>query len=310
MRNIFVNEIQKIMREDPDVVFVSAECGFNVVEGLAAEFPDRYYNTGIAEQSMVGTAAGMALRGLKPVGYTMAMFLAMRAYEQIRVDVAYQNLPVILAGVIPGYGYGNSGTTHHSIEDTAILRVLPNMTVVYTSCETDVRAAARLAVNYGNPIYIGLGRNNPDYNPDYNQTDFEIGKSIRLTDGRDAALFATGVMLPEAMGAYHLLKEKGINISVYNMHTVKPLDTEAVKKAAAECGTVYTLEEENIIGGLGGAIAELIAESDEINCRFKRFGVPDTYGNGSGSIAWLRKQAGIDAASVSNGIEKHLKGKN
>lgn len=307
MRNIFVNEMQQIMREDKDVVFVSAECGFNVVEGLAAEFPDRYYNTGIAEQSMVGTVAGIALRGLKPVGYTMAMFLTMRAYEQIRVDVAYQDLPVVLAGVIPGYGYGNAGTTHHSIEDTAILRVLPNMTVVYTSCETDVRAAARLAVNYGKPIYVGLGRNNPAFQPDYTREDFQIGKAIRLTTGKDAALFATGVMLPEAMAAYEKLKTKGIDISVYNMHTVKPLDVDAVENAAKECGVVYTLEEENIIGGLGGAVSELIAESDSISCRFKRFGVPDTYGQGSGSIAWLRKQARIDAESVAMGIEEHLR---
>ena len=307
MRNIFVNEIQQIMREDSDVVFVSAECGFNVVEGLAAEFPDRYYNTGIAEQSMVGTVAGMALRDLKPVGYTMAMFLTMRAYEQIRVDIAYQNLPVVLAGVIPGYGYGNSGTTHHSIEDTAILRVLPNMTVVYTSCETDVRAAARLAVNYKKPIYIGLGRNNSDYQPGYSQRDFQFGEAIRLTDGKDAALFATGVMVPEAMSAYQKLKAKGIHISVYNMHTVKPLDTQTVRKAAEESGVIYTLEEENVIGGLGGAVAEFLAESDDIHCRFRRFGVPDTYGRGSGSISWLRKQAGIDAESVAGRIEKHLK---
>ena len=115
-------------------------------------------------------------------------------------------------------------------------------------------------------------------------------------------------MLTEAMGAYEILKEKGINVSVYNMHTVKPLDVEAVKAAAKTCGVIYTLEEENVIGGLGGALAELIAESDDINCRFKRFGVPDTYGQGSGSIAWLRKKAGIDAQSVAFGIEKHLKG--
>ena len=152
MRNIFVNEMQRIMREDERVVFLSAECGFSVVEALEAEFPGRFYNTGIAEQSLVGTAAGMALRGVRPVAYTMAMFLTMRAYEQIRVDVAYQNLPVILAGVIPGYGYGNSGTTHHVIEDAAIMRVLPNMTVVYPGCETDVRAAAHQALAMARPI--------------------------------------------------------------------------------------------------------------------------------------------------------------
>ena len=307
MRNIFVSEIQNIMREDPDVVFVSAECGFNVVEGLAAEFPERFYNTGIAEQSMVGVAAGMALRGLKPVAYTMAMFLTMRAYEQIRVDVAYQKLPVILAGVIPGYGYGNSGTTHHAIEDAAILRALPNMTVVYTSCETDVRAAARLAVKYGRPVYIGLGRNDPAYTPGYAQADFRFGEAIRLTDGKDAALFATGVMVPAAMEARRLLKERGIALSVYNMHTIKPLDERALLAAAEECGVIYTLEEENVIGGLGGAAAEFLAERDGLACRFRRFGVPDTYGEGSGSSAWLRKQAGIDAPSVAAAIEKHLR---
>lgn len=307
MRNIFVNEIQKIMGEDEKVVFISAECGFNVVEALAEEFPTRFYNTGIAEQSLIGTSAGVALRGLKPVAYTMAMFMTMRAYEQIRVDVAYQQLPVVLAGVIPGLGYGNSGTTHHSIEDAAILRALPNMTVLYTSCETDVRAAARLAVNYGKPIYIGLGRNDPNYQATYGADVFEIGKAIQLTNGNDAALFATGVMVREAIKAQQILTERGIRISVYNMHTIKPLDAEAVTDAAARCGTVFTLEEENIIGGLGGAVAELIAEDDSIRCRFKRFGVPDTYGEASGSIAWLHKHYGIDGESVADRIEAFLK---
>ena len=306
MRNIFVNEIQKIMREDDKVVFISAECGFNVVEGLQEEFPNRFFNTGIAEQSLIGTCAGVALRGLKPVAYTMAMFMTMRAYEQIRVDVAYQNLPVVLAGVIPGLGYGNSGTTHHSIEDTAILRTLPNMTVLYTSCETDVRAAARLAVQYGKPIYIGLGRNNPNYQASYGSEAFQIGKAIRLTDGDDAAIFTTGVMVAEAMEAQRLLAERGIHISVYNMHTVKPLDEDAVRAAAKRCGTVFTLEEENIVGGLGGAVAELIAEDDSIRCRFKRFGVPDTYGEASGSIAWLHKYYQIDAESVADRIQEFI----
>ena len=306
MRNIFVNEIQKIMREDDKVVFISAECGFNVVESLEAEFPGRFYNTGIAEQSLIGTCAGVALRGLKPVAYTMAMFMTMRAYEQIRVDVAYQQTPVILAGVIPGLGYGNSGTTHHSIEDAAILRVLPNMTVTYTSCETDVRAAARQAVNYGKPIYIGLGRNNPAYQAPYGQDEFKIGRAIRLSDGDDAAIFATGVMVPEAMEASRLLAGRGIHVSVYNMHTIKPLDEAAVREAAARCGTIFTLEEESIIGGLGGAVAELLAESDDMHCRFKRFGIRDTYGKASGSIPWLRRQYGIDAQNVSDQIESYL----
>ena len=307
MRNIFVDEMNRIMREDSRVVFLSAECGFNVVESLAAEFPDRYYNLGIAEQSLVGTAAGVALRGLKPVAYTMAMFLTMRAYEQIRVDVAYQNLPVILAGVIPGLGYGNSGPTHHSIEDAAIMRVLPNMTVIYPGQAIDVRAAARQALQMEGPCYIGLGRASAGLDVSYTAAQFQIGKAIQMTDGRDAAVFAYGAMLPVAVEAAKLLEKQGVSLRVYNMHTVKPLDTAAVASAATECGTILTLEEENIIGGLGGAAAEYLAEHSELACRFKRLGIPDTYGTAAGRQAWLHKQYGIDADSVAEAVKEILR---
>ena len=303
MRNIFVNEMQRIMREDERVVFLSAECGFSVVEGLEAEFPERYYNLGIAEQSLVGTAAGVALRGLKPVAYTMAMFLTMRAYEQIRVDVAYQNLPVVLAGVIPGYGYGNSGTTHHVIEDAAIMRVLPNMTVVYPGCETDVRAAAHQALALDGPIYIGLGRAPAGLEVPYGTERFRIDRAIQVTAGRDAAVFAYGAMLPVAMEAAKLLAKDGVGLRVYNMHTVKPLDTEAVAEAAAECGAVLTLEEQNIIGGLGGAVAEYLAERDDIRCRFKRLGTPDVY-TAAGRQTWIHEHLGIDAKGVAASVKE------
>jgi len=306
MRNIFVDEMNRIMREDSRVVFLSAECGFNVVEGLAEEFPDRYYNVGIAEQSLVGTAAGVALRGLKPVAYTMAMFLTMRAYEQIRVDVAYQNLPVILAGVIPGLGYGNSGPTHHSIEDVAIMRVLPNMTVIYPGHEVDVRAVAHQALRMDSPCYIGIGRAPAGLEVPYTAEQFQIGKAIQITDGSDAAIFAYGAMLPVAVEAAKLLKEHGALLRIYNMHTIKPLDVAAVVCAAAECGVILTLEEENIIGGLGGAIAEYITEQG-LSCRFKRLGVPDTYGTGTGCQAWLHKQYEIDADSVARAVKEMLK---
>ncbi len=306
MRNIFVDEINRIMRADSRVVFLSAECGFNVTEGLEAEFPDRCYNLGIAEQSLVGTAAGVALRGLKPVAYTMAMFLTMRAYEQIRVDVAYQNLPVILAGVIPGMGYGNSGPTHHSIEDAAIMRVLPNMTVIYPGHEVDVRAAAHQALQMDGPCYIGLGRAPAGLEVPYTVEQFQIGKAIQVTDGKDAAIFAYGAMLPVAVDAAKLLKAQGVALRVYNMHTIKPLDIVAITCAATECGVILTLEEENIIGGLGGAVAEYIAEQG-LSCRFKRLGVPDTYGTGTGRQAWLHTQYGIDAASVVETVKGMLK---
>lgn len=304
MRNIFVDEMQRIMRKDNRVVFLSAECGFNVVEGLEAEFPERFYNLGIAEQSLVGTAAGVALRGLRPVAYTMAMFLTMRAYEQIRVDIAYQNLPIILAGVIPGLGYGNSGPTHHSIEDAAIMRVLPNMTVVYPGNEVDVRAVAHQALELSSPCYIGLCRAPADMKVLYTMEQFQIGKAIQMTDGIDAAVFAYGAMLPVAIEAADRLKKSGISLRVYNMHTLKPLDSQAIECAAKECGSIFTLEEENIIGGLGGAVAEYLAEHQTIKCRFKRLGVPDTYGKASGRQTWLHSQYGIDVESVAAAVRE------
>lgn len=304
MRGIFVDEIARVMRENSKVVFLTAESGFNLTEGLAEEFPERYYNLGIAEQSLIGTAAGMALRGFRPIAYTMAVFLTMRAYEQIRVDVAYQNLPVVLAGVLPGLGYGNSGPTHHSIEDTAIMRVLPNMTVVYPGHEAGVRGAVRQALRLEGPCYIGLSRAPGKMETPCSQENFELGRAVKILDGNDAAVFAYGAMLPVAIHTSRCLREQGIALRVYDMHTIKPLDTEAVSCAAKECGAVVTLEEESVIGGLGGAVAEYLAEHRELNCRFKRLGIPDTYGEAAGSQQWLQKQYGIDASAAADTIRR------
>jgi transketolase len=306
MRNLFVDEVNKIMREDEKIIFVSAECGFSVVEKLQEEFPDRFYNVGIAEQSLVGTTAGMALRGLKPVAYTMAMFLSMRAFEQIRIDVVYQKLPVLLAAVIPGLGYGNAGTTHHSIEDAALMRVLPGLNVIYPSCETDVRVLTRQVFAKAEPCYLGLGRAPLDYTVDYVESDIQIGKSIRLSDGKDAAIIATGSMVSVAVRAKDRLKKEGINISVYNMHTLKPLDIDSIRQASIECGTVFTLEEASIIGGLGGAVAEYLAEQRDLNPAFLRLGIRDFYPDASGTIPWLYKHFGIDVESVTNSVKEAL----
>jgi transketolase len=308
VRTIFVDELTKIAREDKRIVFLMSECGFSVTEHFEEEFPGRFYNTGIAEQSLVGTAAGVALRGLRPIAYNMAMFLTMRAYEQIRVDVCYQNLPVILAGVGPGLGYGAAGTTHHSIEDVAIMRVLPNLTIVFPACELDVRQAARQAVALGRPCYIGLGRAPRQLTVPYSADMFQIGKAIRMTEGNDAAVFAYGSMIPIAIDAADLLKKEGLVLRVYNMHTIKPLDKDAIDEAVRDCGVIFSLEEENIIGGLGGAIAEYIAEKDGIQCRFRRLGIPDMYLDKAGSYSWLLKQFGLDAGGIVKSIKSVVQG--
>lgn len=303
MRTVFISEVAKLMRNDERIVFLMAECGFNVVEELQAEFPSRFFNTGIAEQSLVSVAAGIALRGLKPIAYTMSSFLSMRAFEQIRIDVAYQNLPVILAGVIPGLGYGNSGPTHYAIEDTALMRVLPNMTVVYPGNEVDVRACARQVMSLNAPCYIGLARAPAHFSTPYSDSCFQIGRAIQITEGRHAALFTYGAMLPVTLKAAEQLQKKGILARVYNIHTIKPLDTAAIAEAAVECGVVFSVEEESIIGGLGGAIAEFLAEDFTYPCVFKRIGIPDTYGNTTGTQRWLQRQFCIDAPSIVSAVE-------
>lgn len=306
MRNIFVKEVEKMMEYNKEIVFLTAESGFSVVESLQAKYPDRFYNLGIAEQSLVTTATGVALRGLKPIAYTMAMFLSMRAYEQIRVDVTYQNIPVILAGIIPGLGYGNAGPTHHSIEDAAILRVLPNMTVMYPSCEIDVIAATHQIIDYGKPCYIGLGRNPANYKANYDESAFTIGKAIRIRDGKDVAIITYGSVLPNVVKAAELLETQGIIARIINMHTIKPLDTKCIEEAINDCGVIITAEEESIIGGLGGAVAEFLAELDNKDYRFKRLGIPDTYGETTGSHTYMQRLYHIDAEGIANSVRSFL----
>jgi transketolase len=306
MRNLFIRALGEQARTDRRILLLTAECGYSVTEGFAGEFPDRYYNLGIAEQSLVGTAAGAALRGLKPVAYTMAMFLAMRAYEQIRVDLCYQNLPVILAGVGPGLSYGAAGTTHHATEDAAILRALPNLTIVYPSCEADVRGALTTALTLPGPSYIGLARASREFSVSYGPGEFRLGKALPLTEGNDAALFSHGAMLPTALAAAATLGREGLALRVYNLHTLKPLDREEILAAARDCGAVFTLEEENIIGGLGSAAAECLAEASS-GAIFRRLGIPDRYPDAAGSQAWLLRQYGIDAEGVADSIREVLR---
>ncbi len=307
MRNIFADEIYSIMGSDEKVVFLSAESGFGVTERIEKDFPERCYNLGIAEQSLIGTAAGTVLRGLKPVVYTMAVFLTMRAFEQIRVDVAYQNLPILLGGVIPGLGYGNSGPTHNAIEDASIMRTLPNMTVVYPSCEVDVRAVVKQGLQLGKPCYIGLGRMNADYVPPYTESSVKIGQSIRVREGDDAAIIAYGATLPNAVAAADALGETGVHVRVINMHTIKPLDTVAVEQAVHDCGCILTVEEATVIGGLGGAVSEYLAEHDALCCRFKRLGIPDVYCEAPGTQKYMQQMYGIDADGIARAVQEIIR---
>nr|WP_294492560.1 transketolase C-terminal domain-containing protein [uncultured Anaerosporobacter sp.] len=308
MRTAFIDELTKIAREDSKTALLIAEGGFSVTEKFEAEFAGRFFNMGIAEQSLISTSAGMALRGYTTVAYGMVPFLTMRCYEQIRMDVAYQDLPVIIAGIGPGMHYGSSGASHNSIEDLAIMRTMPNMNVVCASCSQDARGALRQAVKSKNPCYISLERENREYQAAYSMEDFCIGKAIQLTEGKDAAIFACGNQVISALQITKKFAEAGIYVRVYNMHTIKPLDAKSIYEAAKDCKCIFTLEERNVIGGLGSAVAEIIAENSDINVRFKRFGIRDEFQRYAGTQQWLLEQFGLTVAQVYDEMSKIIKG--
>jgi transketolase len=272
MRNAFMQALLSSAEEDSRVVLLMAEVGFSVVEPFEKKFPDRFFNTGIAEQSLVVTAAGMAVAGMRPIAYSMSSFLPTRAFEQIKVSLCYQKLPVTLVSVGTGLSYGEMGPTHHAAEESALMRALPNMTVIFPSDATDLGEAIKWATRHdGGPVYISFPKAPAPALPAH---DFIPGKAVKYRTGSDGALFAVGLMADTALKAAELLDEKNIHLSVYGLHTVKPLDETAVTEAAAT-GSVFVLDEH--YAGTGDAIASSILKQGCPIKRFADFSLPDTF---------------------------------
>lgn len=243
---------------------------------FAKAFPKRFYNMGIAEQDMMCTAAGMALSGKIPVVSTFSVFASMRSGEQVRTSLAYPKLNVKIVTTHSGLSIGTAGATHFCEEDLAIMRSIPNMVVIAPADAVQTKLAIRAAVDYNGPVYIRLGRG--DSPVVYKELDYEIGKSITINEGNDITIIATGVMVYRALQAAKKLKGTNINARVIDMHTIKPLDNEAIIKAVKETKGIITMEEHNIIGGLGSAVAEVVAERKE-KVMVKRLGIPDVFGD-------------------------------
>jgi transketolase len=244
------------------------------IEEFKASFPDRAFSVGIAEQNMVSIAAGLALTGKIVFCSTMAPFMTMRACEQVRTDLDYGNLKVRLIGSHSGLSSG-SGPTHAGQEDIAIMRALPNMTVIAPGDPNQIAKVIEASIDWDGPVYIRIGRGGEPwvYQDDY---DYQIGKSITVRDGKEATIIACGAMLYHANKAAELLAEEGHDIRVIDMHTIKPIDEEAIVRAAEETGTIITAEDHNITGGLGSAVADVIADRN-LNVRLKRVGIPNVY---------------------------------
>ena len=305
MRNAFLNELHELAREDPRIVFVTGDLGFGVVEGFMEELPDQFVNAGVAEQNMTGLAAGMALSGRIVFTYSIANFPTLRCLEHIRNDVCYHDADVKVVSVGGGFAYGSMGATHHATEDLGVMRLLPNMVVVAPGDPVEARAATRAVVAHPGPCYLRLGKaGEPVVHEE--TIDFELGRALVVREGTDATVISTGGMLPLAVRAAAALADDGVDVRVLSMHTLKPLDDEAVLRAVSETRAVVTLEEHSIVGGLGSAVSELLAERNGARARFKRLGVPPRFSPRVGSQEFLLAENGLDVDTIRTTVSSLL----
>ena len=300
MRNAFIKALTEAALQDKRIVFLTADLGFKLFDDFARKCPGRFFNVGVAEANMTGVAAGLALEGKKPFIYSIVPFATLRNYEQIRNDVAYHQADVTVVGVGGGYSYGHNGPTHHALEDIAALRLLPNMTVVCPGDPAETEGAVRALARHKGPAYLRLGRaGEPAVHP--GPVELELGRSITLREGKHIALLTTGNMLATTVQAADLLAQRGILARVVSMPTVKPLDVTAIADAARTIGAIATIEEHSKLGGLGGAVAEVVAELG-LAVRFKRFGAEDTFSHICGDQAYHRRANGLDAPSLATAL--------
>ena len=297
MRKTFVDTLTELSRKDDKVMCVIGDTGFSVFEEYEREFKDRFVNVGIAEQNFVSFGAGLAAMGMKPFIYNVASFMCYRAFEQIELDVCYQENPVVLVGVGGGHAYGVAGPTHHAYWDVAMMAQLPNMTVLCPADPVEMQACVKAAYELQKPVYIRIGRSvDPVIHKE--PIDFQIGKGIRMTDGKDAVLLATGTVVKDALKAAELLREKGIHAAVYSMPTIKPLDDKLIRELAERYAVIYTMEEHSVRGGLADAVRVSLADAGKESIKVKAFGFPDTFAPVTGSREYLNELYELNEESI------------
>jgi transketolase len=302
MREAFVRALTELAVEDPSLMLISGDLGFGVLTAFAERFPDNYLNAGVAEQNMTAVACGMAMAGAHAYTYSIGNFPTLRCLEQLRNDVCYHHADVTVVAVGGGLSYGQLGMSHFATEDLAILRALPQMTVVAPSDPWQAYALTRQMHAAGGPQYLRLDKSAAGVA----QGTVELGRARQVRSGSDAVIFATGGILAEALAAAEALSEAGAEVRVVDVHTIKPLDAEAVCEAAAACRIVLTLEEHTVIGGLGGAVAEVCLAGGAGVERFVRLGLEDCHPSVVGDQAYLRARHGLDREGVAAALRKSL----
>lgn len=286
-----IGKNERIVALDGDV----STCTMSAIFGKA--YPERFFNVGIAEANMLGMAAGLSTMGFIPFAHAFAMFMAGRGYDQIRNSICYPGLNVKCVGTHAGLSVGEDGATHQCIEDIALMRAIPNMTVICPADAIETEAAVKALSELDGPAYLRIGRLPVEVINDHEGYKFEIGKANMLRDGNDVTLIATGLMVPDALKAAKMLEAENISARVLDMHTIKPLDEHSVIRAAKETGCIVTAEEHNILGGLGGAVAEVTSSSCPVP--IERVGVKDCFGR-SGNALELLKLYHLTAEDVAN----------
>ncbi len=295
MRNVAVNSIHEAARKNKNIFFLTGDLGFSVIEKFVEELPDQIINTGIAEQNMIGVAAGLAMSGKKVFVYSIVPFATMRCFEQIRNDVCYQNLDVNIIGIGGGFAYGTHGTTHYGLEDMALMRSLPNMKVVAPADAVEASMLISQILDSSGPYYLRLNRGGEK---EITQGCRPVlGKGSVLKNGAEVTIFAVGAITDNAFVAAAELETAGISVEIIHMHTLKPLDKEIIIDRVRTRKVVVSLEEHTIFGGLGSAISEVVAQSG-ISVPFQILGVKDTYMPFVGKQEFLRDSAGISAQQI------------
>ena len=303
MRNAFAAEVTALACEDKRIVLLSGDIGNRLFNEYKAQVPSRFFNCGVAEANMTSMAAGMALCGLRPVTYTITSFITVRSLEQIRLDICYHSVPVIIVGVGSGFSYASLNATHHSCEDIAFLRVLPNMTVICPGDVWEVRLALRAALKHDGPVYIRMGKKNEPAVYSH-EPEFTIGKGIVIREGKDVCLLGTGTLLPTAVQAAEKLHYQGISARVVSFHTVKPLDEELLDEVFACFKVVVTVEEHSIMGGLGGSVAEWLADHPDRRARLLRIGSADAFLYEAGDQDHARQVHGLVPNRISEKVRQ------
>lgn len=286
----------ELMEKRPDLIVLDADLAAATKTGMFKKaFPDRFFDCGIAEQNMMGVAAGIASTGKLVFASSFAMFAAGRAFEIVRNSIAYPSLNVKIGATHAGISVGEDGASHQCNEDIALMRVIPNMTIINPADGVEAKAAVLAMADHAGPVYMRFGRLAVPVFNDADTYKFELGKGIQLKDGSDITIIATGLMVNEAVEASKILAEQGINARVINIHTIKPIDKDIIVKAAKETGKIITVEEHSVIGGLGSAVCDVVLESAPVPVI--KIGIQDVFGH-SGPAVDLLKEFGLSADNI------------